>query len=284
MPVVDPKFLSHYTSFEVLQKIVECGTMWATDLFYMNDKAEFRYAIGRIQSMLDDHSAVKQHAEEVIDFFFDLEESVGIDRSIYSISFSEKNDLLSQWRAYCPKSGGVSIAFEKTDLEALGSAGGCRLIECIYDEDEQEAILRSEVLEKAEQISKQGGAKTDVQKVIVDGILKFAPQMKHPSFEEEHEWRLVTEPIGFYEARVQYRTGESMLIPYVPLCIMQENQLGFDHVRIGPNRNPDLAWLSAHRLLKGKMLQKRLRPPLGSIGSLPLPVYVYKSETPFRAL
>ena len=225
MPVVKPKFLSHYTSFEVLQKIVECGTMWATDLFYMNDKAEFRYAIGLIESMLDDDSAVKPHAEEIIEIFFDQGESVGIDRSIYSISFSEEKDLLSQWRAYCPKSGGVSIAFEKTDLEVLGSAGDCRLIKCIYDENKQKAIL-SGVLDKAKQVVDQGGAETDVQKEIVDGILKFAPQMKHPSFVEEREWRLVTKPIGFYEDRVQYRTGESMLIPYVPLCIMQGNQLG----------------------------------------------------------
>ena len=272
MPIVDHKFLSHYTSLEVLQKIVEGRTMWATDIFYMNDKAEFRYAIDLIKSMLDDDSPVKQHAEKVIDLFFDQGESVGIDRSIYSISFSEEEDLLSQWRAYCPKSGGVSIAFEKTDLEALGIAGGFRLIKCIYEENEQRKIL-SGVLEEAEQIVAQGGTETDVQEKIIAGILEFAPQMKHPSFVEECEWRLVTEPIGFYEDCVQYRTGESMLIPYVPLCIMQKNKLGFDHVIIGPNRNSDLAWLSTHRLLKDKIRPKAF---------LPLPVY--PSDTPFRSL
>ena len=110
MSVVNPRFLAHYTSFEVLQKIVEGGEMWATDLLYMNDEAEFRYAIGLLESMLDSYPTVKPHAEWVLDHFFERRQSVDDDISIYSISFSEEEDLLSQWRAYCPESGGLSIA------------------------------------------------------------------------------------------------------------------------------------------------------------------------------
>lgn len=277
MPVVNFKFLSHYTSFEVLQKIVESGKMWATDLRYMNDAAEFRYAIELLESMLDDYPAIKPHTEKVIDIFFDKGESVGNDHSIYSISFSEDKDLLSQWRAYCPESGGVSIAFEKTDLEALGSAGGCQLIKCIYDVNKQEEILIG-VLEKARQTLDKGGAETDVQREIFDGILEFAPKMKHPSFAEEREWRLVTAPIGYYEDCVQYRIRKSTFIPYVPLCIMIENRLGFDHVTIGPNQSPELAWFSTHRLLEAQRRQKRLQPKEF------FPIPVRESDTPFRAL
>lgn len=277
MPVVNFKFLSHYTSFEVLQKIVESGKMWATDLRYMNDAAEFRYAIELIESILDDYPDIKPHTEKVIDIFFDKGESVGNDHSIYSISFSEKKDLLSQWRAYCPESGGVSIAFEKTDLEALGSVGGYRLIKCIYDVNKQEEILIG-VLKKARQILDKGGAETDVQREIFDGILEFAPKMKHPSFAEEREWRLVTAPIGYYEDCVQYRIRKSTFIPYVPLCIILENRLGFDHVTIGPNQSPELAWFSTRRLLEGQIRQKRLQPK----EFLPFPVR--ESDTPFRAL
>ncbi|MYB56992.1 MAG: DUF2971 domain-containing protein [Gemmatimonadetes bacterium] len=277
MPVVNPEFLSHYTSFEVLQKIVEGGTMWATDLRYMNDAAEFRYAIELIESMLNDYPAIKPHTEKVIDIFFDKGESVSNDHSIYSISFSENEDLLSQWRAYCPESGGVSIAFEKTDLEALGSAGGCQLIKCIYDENKQEEILIG-VLEKAKQTLDHGGTKTAVQKEIFNLILEFAPKMKHQSFAEEREWRLVTAPIGFYEDCVQYRIRKSTFIPYVPLCIMLENRLGFDHVTIGPNQSPELAWFSTRRLLEGQIRQKRLQPK--EFWSFP----VRESDTPFRAM
>lgn len=274
MSVDEPEFLSHYTSLEVLHKIVESGTMWATDLFFMNDAAEFRFSIELIRSMLDCYTPVKPHAEAVLDHFSEIED-VGNDQTLFSISFSEEEDLLSQWRSYCPDSGGVSISFNTSILKELGCTAGFQLFKCIYDEIEQKEVLTG-VLESAIRIKDSRGIDAEVRKVLVDGILKFAPMMKHPSFAEEREWRLVTEPMGFYEDRVQYRNGTSMLIPYTPMCIVQEDLLGFNHVTIGPNRSPDLAWLSTHRFLKRKFLDGKLAGFF--------PSFVRTSKTPFRTL
>ena len=138
--------------------------------------------------------------------------------------------------------------------------------------DEQKDIL-SRISEKAKLSLYEGHSKSDVGRMMFNEILKSAPQMKHLSFAEEHEWRLVTKLIGFDEDRIQYGIRKSMLIPYLPLCIMREGRLGFDHVMIGPNRNLDLAWSSTVRFLKGKL------DPIG-----PSLETVYKSHTPFRSL
>jgi hypothetical protein len=45
----------------------------------------------------------------------------------------------------------------------------------------------------------------------------IAPMLKHPSFEEEREWRLVSRPKDTDDSQVDVRPGATMFVPYFPL-------------------------------------------------------------------
>lgn len=57
----NPERLFHYTSAEGFNKIIEDGTLWATNLLYMNDPTEVTYGIKKF----------KKHLKEKIPLFTD---------------------------------------------------------------------------------------------------------------------------------------------------------------------------------------------------------------------
>lgn len=58
-------------------------------------------------------------------------------------SFSEVGDLLSQWRAYSGGAGGFSIGFGGEFLKAASRREDFWLVPCVYDEDDQRALVRN---------------------------------------------------------------------------------------------------------------------------------------------
>src|SRR5205807_4915874 len=73
---------------------------------------------------------------------------------LFACSFTSEGNLLSQWRAYCPPSGGVSLGFNPERLEAVAKEQGFYFAECVYEPQDQlqrmDAIL-GQVLETAEE-------------------------------------------------------------------------------------------------------------------------------------
>ncbi len=64
-----------------------------------------------------------------------LESTVADD--LYVSSFSERPDLLSQWRGYCPGGNGYCLGFEREVIEDYCVENGMRLEKCLYSHDEQ---------------------------------------------------------------------------------------------------------------------------------------------------
>ena len=48
-------------------------------------------------------------------------------------------------------------------------------------------------------------------------VVSMAPTLKHPSFVEEDEWRLISGPIPRKHPQLKFRAGKSMLPPYFEL-------------------------------------------------------------------
>src|SRR6185295_9710766 len=55
-----------------------------------------------------------------------------LSTTAYVTSFSERGNLLSQWRAYAPRNG-FSVGF---DASALARVEGCTLVRCLYLRDD----------------------------------------------------------------------------------------------------------------------------------------------------
>ena len=189
-------------------------------------------------------------------------------------SLSERGDLLSQWRGYCPLAGGYSIGFPSKLLIPFLQTRDLSIASCVYDEKEQQAIVRRTITEKGETLLKSltdpsseiGEIK---KKCFVDFFMEFsqiASILKHPSFYEEREWRIVS---GHIESgRMLFRVGKSMLIPYLSISFEGIEPFPIDKIIIGPAPEQDLA--------KTSLFQFLLRNKLD--------ISIETSKTPYRVL
>ncbi len=96
--------LVHYTTTEVLDKILLASIFRASNILYLNDAEEYRNGKNVIEDYLkkSDQSAVDNLAIS--------------DTEIYTISFCKEEDLLSQWITYAKESG-VAIELDSELLK-----------------------------------------------------------------------------------------------------------------------------------------------------------------------
>jgi len=173
---------------------------------------------------------------------------------MFVTSFASDGNQLSQWRAYCPSTGGYSIGFEP---EALMEAAGAILAPCVYEWSEQVALCEGTIEVVLEQYRQQPSgteAKDHLTRCGADffsAFLFLAAFLKDPGFSEESEWRLVTR--GELEGTTAplFREGRSGLVPYVELPLrLDEKPLTLKTVIVGPNPHVQLARQTAEALLR----------------------------------
>lgn len=152
--LVPPRKLFHYTSTEAFRCIVEHKTLWATDVFYMNDREEILHAIELCQRACNIIVQGKNGRER--EFLEALSRALDFHRAdqqhIFSVCFSEGRDQLSQWRAYA-RHGGYGIAFNASALLSIADIHQYRLVKCIYQDDEKMKIIEEFVCAKVAEVS-----------------------------------------------------------------------------------------------------------------------------------
>jgi len=264
-PMSDDKLLFHYTTAEGLLGLLGSpaspAKLWMTQIHYMNDHAEARHAYRVVANMLRAIEGqcpnLKRAAAGILgvphegEAWRDPEDFAVARDCIFSLT--EQGDLLSQWRGYAPL-GGYSIGYRLTDLNALALAQGLRLVRCIYDEAEQQELVRSNLLaieagfERGEIEGDLAGV-AEHDRVRATASVRFqnlghmlAPVFKHPSFREESEWRLVGN-IGVNDHRARWRTRHSLVMPYAELSIAIDSSSPLLPVQIivGPTVDYELA-------------------------------------------
>lgn len=93
------KRLFHYTSTKVLNAILSKGCFRASNLFYLNDKIEYKMGITVLRNIFEKDEVITRYIDEI-------SELNGRDwQGVYSISFSNKEDELQQWITYARESG-----------------------------------------------------------------------------------------------------------------------------------------------------------------------------------
>ena len=103
----------HYTSQRGLIGIAQSKSIWATNIHYLSDSAEFIHAIDLVNHLMrvEGESCSEVRVKHLFYRLAMTKENIE-NISIYVCSFSEKKDLLSQWRGYCPNGNGFSIGFD----------------------------------------------------------------------------------------------------------------------------------------------------------------------------
>ena len=115
-----PRVVYHYTSANGLLGLLKSEKMWATDIRYLNDSQEFDFGSNLISSRLKARykSTASKLRRRLFAAFVDSLSMVS-NLPICIASFSAVGDLLSQWRAYCPLSGGFSVGFDAFAMSRL---------------------------------------------------------------------------------------------------------------------------------------------------------------------
>jgi hypothetical protein len=92
--------------------------------------------------------------------------------------------------------------------------------------------------------------KTHLASGLAHTLSLVACLIKHPSFAEEREWRLVSLVENRSRSMLLYRQGQSMIIPYQTVPLGDDRKLlPVRQIYVGPTPHPELAVNSVTGLL-----------------------------------
>jgi hypothetical protein len=202
-----------------------------------------------------------------------------LNANIFSTSFCEKGDLLSQWRGYGSYSSACSIGFNTKMLENLiiDNKIPFKLNKCTYSCDSRykRTIMKyiDEEIYNAENNyddkQKLISADKPIRKIFIEEFIEKVSLMKLNCFKEESEWRLIsTELIRYDDKKTNYRTGKTTIIPYYTIPL--GNLSSIKEIIIGPNQNYELTKNSVLGLaVKNSMLSNNFTPSNIKISKIP---------------
>jgi len=217
-----PTLLYHYSGPQAVIGILKNKEIWATNTSFLNDFNELYEASNTAKNVIENLLRQEGVDNDEFEVLEKMRQSAGsAAKRYYVCSFTEEGDSLSQWRAYCPKSGGYAIGFPSAHLFDLAREMGWMLVKCVYDNSEKYRIVR-EVINSylAEYRDKRTSGNIDEETVknivwrFYQHLAQIGGVIKHNSFSEENEWRLISPNIPEKTERIEFRPGVSSVVPY----------------------------------------------------------------------
>jgi len=282
------KILYHYTTTDALLGILNSGSLWASDIRFLNDATEFTFARDLLVHTLQTRASRLRNAR-VREIIFERFENLQAARTVhaYVVSFSEQGNMLSQWRAYAPRDG-VCIGFFKG---ALRSIDNFDLHRCVYvgkdplpalsERRRYETIVNelytnvtwaSRLIQQEARTKQKSWSKRVSQEghavLISSAVMAAALRIKHKGFKEEAEWRLIDKPeaLRFIHAleddpddQLKFRRGSFGVTPYVVAKlpdVYHDFPFGISNVMVGPSTNSASIVASIREMLKIKYHSK----------------------------
>src|SRR5580704_16675085 len=282
-------YLFHYTTVAGLQGIVESNCVHASAAYFLNDSGELEYGRnilgGVLQKWQDNNPETSDRltGELVRDLHAKIAGQNGLEalvHSVYLACFCERDNVLSQWRAY-GQTGGYSIGFPvvKGSIPNLAPEPPSYtplLMRVEYEKEKQvekcleilqlilpvvdDPILRR--LAQTVEVPGYHGPRlaydfvVDIaEEMLLDEILGF----KNQAFQEENEWRLVVRPrrfllqgrddLGKTPTRTYFRPRGGIAVPYLKLVPLA-GKLPIARIRSGPTIDLARARASVRLLMR----------------------------------
>ncbi|WP_432755501.1 DUF2971 domain-containing protein [Pseudomonas sp. WMBT8] len=266
--------LFHYTDVNAVKAIIEHGEMWLTDMRFLNDSEEMTHGVELIMSLINGRGVQerisKEYAVAATDFITKgLSSHVGTLMNlnpIFVCSFSRAPDLLSQWRAY----GNYALEFCEDSISH-------DLYECLYGPQEKGRRAYDATLTAVRGLGRSMRSNSGVP--CLKGLRAYsdlaiaAATLKHESFSEEQEIRMLVEKIDC-SFPLQFRSRSGVLIPYIKVPFPFHS---IKAVHVGPMRDQDLACSSMSMFVDEIIRVKQ------ADGSQCSGINVIRSTTPFRS-
>jgi len=253
---VPTETIYHYTNFPGMMGIVEKGVIWASNILYMNDSAEMNHAVELIKAEVSARIDERRTKRKLLAQFLDwVSNRISSGHMLFATSFRANGNLLSQWRGYSSHGKGVSLGFDPVYLLSSAKSQSFQLGKCLYDPAEQQVLIKK-VIESVECLAEEYGENIDesqrppsqsfydVFEHVESDLLRIAAILKHPSFREEEEWRIVSPVlVDYVSTPVKFREGTSMLVPYLEFALRTapDVPIEFEHVVLGPTPNINLS-------------------------------------------
>ena len=145
--------------------------------------------------------------------------------------------------------------------------------QCTYSHQESyrvatEILMHLIKLYRASDKSKDFMKQLEVR-IAID-IAQYGPLLKHQSFAEEKEWRIITPQISIGDKRLDFRPSSGKILPFVSAnienCLRRKGAEDGTIVIVGPGRDPNLALYA---------IQALTHREIGSVG-------LGRSDSPFR--
>ena len=232
--------------------------MRATNVWFMNDAVEATFGWNRISRFLASKAPSSKLEREVIQLALEalpnIMETDDFPDS-YIVCFSERENDLSQWRAYGYNKG-FSIGFDSEELDHLAqSIGNTSPLPAIrkvaYTDKLQDYILQTNYEQQVLNQLASGSDSDVLANAFMFMAIRSAPSLKHPSFEAENEWRLQFF-LNKSSNRIKFRDSAMGVTPYMEMSLCEpESKIitCIKEVRVGPQRHPDEALRAAQQLL-----------------------------------
>ncbi len=266
---VPPDHLFHYTGPEGLIAICRTKQLYAGRAQDMNDQSEQKLAVelteltirNRLNSVGNPNYITDDRISRFVRHLADgLYET---NRQLYTVSLSSERDVLSQWRVDCPRSGGGALGLPARHLRRVADEQGFYLAKCIYDWSQQYTfvdIMLNRTIERfvnALTKDNEGVVIPVYSREHAALLAEYGPLIKHGSFAEEHEWRLVSKPRQINDSRLIYRGSPSGIRMFYPFELFTSTNPSFDLAQIatspgiivGPNIDSSAAQMAAQSLL-----------------------------------
>jgi hypothetical protein len=217
--------LYHYTGVKSLLGIAGSKSLWASNIYFLNDAKEIVQACEILTQLLSDE-VIRNRPQEQFEFLSQFRDWLeGCARGTFNVfvfSLSEEPSLLSQWRSYTPHGKGISIGISAPTLNALIAKEDLKIARCLYSYLEQQELLESLVEKMLLTFAKEFHS-IDTTKAhpsqkyhpflerFRGDVLQVLSIIKHQAFSEEKEWRLISPYYPNYsDPEIKFREGSSM--------------------------------------------------------------------------
>lgn len=203
----DRPLLAHYTSVNVLEKILVHNEMWFSNPLYMNDWEELEYGmnIGAAEfrasaQILDACDSPETHQKLVGEFdrlFRDFDTKHAMDT--YVLCFSEHSDdnedgMLSMWRGYGAGGAGVALIIDTSKMRPIEQSPLILDRVRYMSHVERESWVDEKLFVLAGILRAHPQTDETLSRVAhswIERLKLFSLFTKHNGFAEEREWRVV---------------------------------------------------------------------------------------------
>ena len=290
--------LAHYTSIQVLERIITSNEIWFSNPMLMNDMEELRFGINEGDRLFHDHTVLreacgseKRYLELYAAFdvyYYKLDFEHALDIYAFCLSehdIGETDGILSMWRGYGGNGNGAAIVLDTSKLAPIGESPFIFSKVHYLSSDDRRSWIDSKINETAAIIRVHDIPDDKLYLAayaFFERLKVFALFTKHPGFKEEREWRIVYLPDRDKKKRIDpmlhYAVSHKGVEPKLkfkigPLDGVTGEELSLetlvDHIILGPSAASYLAVHGIRRMLEQS-------------GQVELAKKLVASSTPFR--